>query len=200
MTRNIVLTFFFFINTFISFSQYTWTTGEVILKNGKTISGEVKIPVVSKDLIHFNGKSKVRVKNKTNGSKSVFNEDEVALIKFIYSEREITYFKYIPVSKKKQEIFCIVSTGPVTLYGRSVAMTSTHPGVISFHNLNEFYAQRANETIATPLLTARPSKSFKNRAIEYFSNCPTLVSKLKNKSLGKDNIIAVVEEYNSCAK
>ncbi|MDF4203280.1 hypothetical protein PXD56_09960 [Maribacter sp. SA7] len=200
MTRNIVLTFFFFINTFISFSQYTWTNGEVLLKNGKTVKGEVKIPVVSKDLIHFNGKSKVRVKDKVNGGKSVFNEDQVELIKFIFSEREIAYFKYIPVSKKKQEIFCIVSTGPVTLYGRSVGMTSTRPGVISFHNLNEFYAQRANETIATPLFTARPSKSFKKRAIEYFNDCPTLVSKLRNKTFNKDDIMAVVEEYNNCSK
>ncbi|WP_324027692.1 hypothetical protein QSV08_07015 [Maribacter sp. BPC-D8] len=200
MTRNIVLTFFFFINTFISFSQYTWTNGEVILKNGKTITGEVKIPVVSKDLVHFNGKSKVRVKNNINGDKSVFNEDQVELIKFIYSEKEIAYFKYIPVSTKKKEIFCIVTTGAVTLYGRSVGMTSTRPGTITFHNLNEFYAQRANEDIATPLLTARPSKSFKNRATEYLSDCPTLVSKLKNKILKKENIIAVVEEYNSCTK
>ncbi|WP_405397610.1 hypothetical protein [Maribacter sp. Asnod2-G09] len=200
MTRNIVLTLFFFINTFISFSQYTWTNGEVILKNGKTAKGEVKIPVVSKDLIHFNGKSKVRVKDKVSGGKSVFNEDQVELIKFVFSEKEIAYFKYIPVSQKKKEIFCIVTTGAVTLYGRSVGMTSTRPGTITFHNLNEFYAQRANEDIATSLLTARPSKSFKNRAIEYLSDCPTLVSKLKNKILKKDDIIAVVEEYNSCAK
>ncbi|WP_299799379.1 hypothetical protein [uncultured Maribacter sp.] len=200
MTKKIVLTLLLVITTTISFSQYTWTNGKVILKNGKTISGEVKIPVVSKDLIHFNGKSKVRVKDKTNGGKSVFNEDEVELIKFIYSDSEVAYFTYIPVSKKKKEIFCIITTGPVTLYGRAVGMTSSYPGMITFHNLNEFYAQRANEEIATPLQTARPSKSFKNRAIDYFSNCPTVVSKLKNKTLNKDDIMRVVEAYNNCAK
>ncbi|MEP2279153.1 hypothetical protein [Maribacter sp.] len=200
MIHKPIITFAFLLYCAISFSQYTWTNGEVILKNGNTISGEVKIPVVSKDLIHFNGKSKVRVKSKANGEKSVFDEAQVELIKFKFSEREIAYFKYIPVSKKKQEIFCIVNTGPVTLYGRSVAMTSTHPGVISFHNLNEFYAQRANETIATPLFTARPSKSFKKRAIEYFNDCPTIVSKLRNKIFNKDDIMAVVEEYYNCNK
>jgi len=199
MTKKIVLTLLLVITTTISFSQYTWTNGEVILKNGKTISGEVKIPVVSKDLIHFNGKSKVRVKDETNGRKYVFNEDEVELIKFIYYDNEVAYFTYIPVSKKKKEIFCIITTGSVTLYGRAVGMTSSYPGMITFHNLNEFYAQRANEEIATPLQTARPSKSFKNRAIDYFSNCPTVVSKLKNKTLNKDDIIRVVEEYNDCA-
>jgi hypothetical protein len=79
-------------------------------------------------------------------------------------------------------------------------MTSSYPGMINFHNLNEFYAQRANEEIATPLQTARPSKSFKNRAIDYFSNCPTVVSKLKNKTLNKDDTMRVVEAYNNCAK
>lgn len=199
MTKKIVLTLLLVITTTISFSQYTWTNGEVTLKNGKTISGEVKIPVVSKDLIHFNGKLKVRVKDETNGRKYVFNEDEVELIKFIYSDSEVAYFTYIPFSKKKKEIFCIITTGSVTLYGRAVGMTSSYPGMITFHNLNEFYAQRANEEIATPLQTARPSKSFKNRAIDYFSNCPTVVSKLKNKTLNKDDIIRVVEEYNDCA-
>jgi len=198
MTKKIVLTLLLVITTTISFSQYAWTNGEVILKNGKTISGEVKIPVVSKDLIHFNGKSKVRVKDETNGRKYVFNEDEVELIKFIYYDNEVAYFTYIPVSKKKKEIFCIITTGSVTLYGRAVGMTSSYPGMITFDNLNEFYAQRANEEIATPLQTARPSKSFKNRAIDYFSNCPTVVSKLKNKTLNKDDIIRVVEEYNDC--
>ncbi|SIS46713.1 hypothetical protein SAMN05421766_10244 [Zobellia uliginosa] len=190
----------FSINTCLSFSQYTWTDGEIILKNGEIIVGEIKIPMVSKDLVHFNGKSKVRVKNKLNGDRTVFDENQVELIKFKYSESEIAYYKYIPVSKKKKEIFCIVTTGPVTLYGRAVGMTSSNPGIISFHSLNEFYAQRLGEEIATPLKTARPSKSLRKRAIEYFNDCPAIVYKLKSNKPSTDEIIAIVEEYNQCAK
>ncbi|WP_291963666.1 hypothetical protein [Maribacter sp.] len=200
MIHKTIITFAFLLYYAISFSQYTWTNGEVILKNGNTFSGEVKIPVVSKDLIHFNGKSKVKVRDKITGNKSVFDAGEVDFIKFVFSEREIAYFKYIPVSKKKREIFCIVTTGAVTLYGRSVSMTTTRPGTFTFNHLNEFYVQRAKEDIATPLLTARPSKSFKSRAMDYFSDCPTLVEKLKNKTVRKEDIVAVVEHYNNCSK
>jgi len=198
MNKYTIAILILLLTTYISNAQYTWTTGEVILKNGAIVSGEVKIPIVSKDLIHFNGKSKVRVRNKSNRTKSVFNEDQVDHIKFIYGKNEFAYYKYIPVSEKKKEIFCVVTTGSVTLYGRAVGITSTNIGTISYYNLNEFYAQREDEKLATPLYTVRPSKSFKNRAIEYFKDCPNVVSKLKAKSLNKEDIIAVVEKYNNC--
>ena len=200
MTRNMLLVLVLFSNTYLSFSQYTWTDGEVILKNGEIISGEIKIPVVSKDLVHFNGKSKVRVKSKLNGDKEVFDENEIELIRFKYSQSEIAHYKYIPVSTNKKEIFCVVITGTVTLYGRAVRMTSSSPGIMTFYSLNEFYAQRRGEDIATPLKTARPSKSFRNRAIEYFHDCPTIVYKLKSKKPSTDKIVSIVKEYNECVK
>ncbi|WP_419211566.1 hypothetical protein ACNR9Q_12555 [Maribacter sp. X9] len=182
------------------FSQYTWTEGELLLKGGKTLVGELRIPIVSKDLIHFNGKSKVRFRNKEKGEKAAYDEEQVELMKFKYSESEIAYFKYIPVSENKKEIFCVVVSGKATLYGRTVGMTTTTPGILSFYNLNEFYVQRPDEAIASPLETVRPSKSFRKRATEYFQDCPIIVSKLSTKIFSKDDIITIVETYNTCVE
>ena len=198
MIKNIALILIIFTNMHLAFSQYTWTDGEVILKGGEVLSGEIRIPLISKDLISFNGKSKVRVKNKSNGKRAVFDENQVELIKFIYPDSKIAYYKYIPVSKNKKELFCIVTSGSATLYGRAVRMTSSSPGMMTFHNLNEFYIQRLGEEIASPLKTARPSKSFRKRALEYFNDCPSIANKIKNRIKSIDEIIAVVNAYNQC--
>ena len=201
MKRNILLLLIFYSMSFMSFSQYSWTNGEVILHDGETIVGEIKIPVISKDFVHFNGKSKVKVRNQLTGEKTIFDENQVKLIKFKYPGSKIAFYEYVPVSKNKKEIFCIISTGSVTLYGREVAITSSGHASMSVHGMDEFYVQRSGEHIAKPLKTARPSRSFRKRAIEYFNDCPTVVNTLKSKKIKTaDEIIAIVETYNECVE
>ena len=44
-------------------------------------------------------------------------------------------------------------------------------------------------------------KAFKKRATQFFEDCPSLVSKIENKELKKEDLILIVEYYNSnCAK
>jgi hypothetical protein len=68
----------------------------------------------------------------------------------------------------------------------------------SFNDFNEFYVLKEEEKIASPLITARISRSFKKRAMEYFSDCPNLVSKLDEGIYVKDDVKDVVDEYNQC--
>ncbi|MBA6155886.1 hypothetical protein H3Z83_05045 [Tenacibaculum sp. S7007] len=199
MIRNTFLTFLFCITSSFCFSQYDWTEGEINLKNGQTVFGLVKIPIISKNFVSFNGKSKIKLKDKTTGSKTKFEEHQVELIKFNYSNSEVAYYKYIPISKKRKEIFCVIFSGKATLYARVVGTSSSNPGMMSSHGINEFYVLRDNEKIATPLITARPSRSFRKRAISYFNDCPTLVEKLKSRVFSKKDIITVIKEYNNCS-
>ncbi|WP_428741223.1 hypothetical protein [Tenacibaculum sp.] len=195
--KNLLLAIFFITFCEFSFSQYDWTQGEIILKGGKVIEGLIKLPILSKNFVNFNGKSIVKLKNE-NGKKTKFHEHQVELIKFTYPDSKVAYYKYISVSKKRKEIFCIIITGKATLYGRLVGVSTSGPATMSFYDINEFYVIRNNEKIASPLITARPSKSFKKRSIKYFNDCPSLINKLKQKILTKKNIFEVVEEYNKC--
>ena len=48
--------------SFQTFAQHGWTEGTLYLKNGTAKNGLIKFPRVSKDLISFSGKQKVKFK------------------------------------------------------------------------------------------------------------------------------------------
>lgn len=194
-----------------SYGQYDWTKGKLILKNGDTLIGQIKLPMISKDLIAINGKEKVKFRKNRKSKKVKYDEDQVQKVIFRNSDTEVAYFEYIQTSKNKRGLFKIISNGKATLYARSVSVSSSTPMYMagpnggtwnhwhySFNDFNEFYVSRKNEEIASPLITARISRSFKKRAMEYFSDCPEVVSKLEDRTYIKDDIKDVVDEYNEC--
>ncbi|MFI2742755.1 hypothetical protein ACG2LH_08450 [Zhouia sp. PK063] len=200
----------------LTYAQYDWTKGELILKSGDTLKGLIKLPMVSKNMIAFNGKEKVKFKKNRRSGTEKLDENEVDLVIFKNSDTEIAYFKYIPISKRKKGLFKIITSGKVSLYARKVSVahstvsynTGINSGVMNsgvwtywtyaFSNFNEFYVLRKNEIIASPMITVRISRSFKKRATAYFSDCPELVSKLENKTYVANDIKEVVDEYNKC--
>ncbi len=208
---KIKFTLFFSLLTFITYGQYDWTKGELILKNGDTLKGQIKLPMISKNLIAINGKEKVNYRKNRKSKKEKYDENQVIKVIFRNSDTEIAFFEYIQTSEKKRGLFKVISSGKATLYARSVSITNSSPMFMagpnggtwnywnySFNDFNEFYVLKENEEIASPLITARISRSFKKRAMEYFSDCSSVVSKLDEKIYIKDDIKDVVDEYNEC--
>lgn len=202
-TKTILLLFLFSIT--IGYSQYDWTKGELILKNGDTLRGLINLPMISKNLIVMNGKEKVKYRIDKKSKKQKYGEDQVQKIIFNISDTEIAYYEYIQISKNKKGIFKIICSGKANLYGRKVSMTSSSStgyngivGTTQTYSLNEFYITRKNEETASPLITVRISYSFKKRAMEYFSDCPKVVYKLEQKIYKKESIKEVIDEYNNC--
>lgn len=202
---------FVIVSTSLAHCQYDWSQGELVLKNGTSLKGLIKLPTVSKDLIAINGKEKVKFKATKKAKTEKYDETQVKLIIFRPSDTETAYFEYVPISKKKYGIFKIITKGEATLYGKAVSTTSStpmymggpmnvHPTQVlySFNNFDEYYVKRENEEIASPLITVRISRSFKNRSIEYFADCPAIVSKLEEKEYRKEDIKDMVEDYNAC--
>ena len=197
--------------TAISYGQYDWTKGELVLKNGDTLKGQIKLPMISKNLIAINGKEKVKYRKNRKSKKTKYDENQVRKVIFRNSDTEVAYFEFIQTSENKKGLFKVISSGKATLYARSVSITNSAPMYMggpnggtwnhwnySFSDFNEFYVLKEDEKIASPLITARISRSFKKRAMEYFSDCPNLVSKLDEKIYVKDDIKEVVDEYNEC--
>lgn len=209
MKIKITVLLFFNMIAMNCYGQYDWTQGQLILKNGDTLVGEIRLPMISKNLVAINGEEKVTFRKHRQSEKTKYNESQVEKVIFKNSDSEVAYFEYVNLSETKKGLFKIITKGKAKLYARNVSMTSgsymNNGGASGFGGgmwnysssaLNEFYILRENEAAATPLVTAGISRSFKQRAIEFFSDCPSLVSKLQDNIYGKNDILKVVEEYN----
>ena len=102
------------------------------------------------------------------------------------------------------------------LYARTVNNSTMSPGMIggergftssTYYSSqdNEYYVLRKNEKIASPLITLPTNmsasvftKSFRKRAMKYFSDCPSLVKKLKKRKFRESQILQVIAEYENC--
>ncbi|MBQ0787084.1 MAG: hypothetical protein KBT69_06275 [Oceanihabitans sp.] len=196
----------------LSYSQYNWTEGELVLKNGSTLKGKIKLPMLSKNILAINGKEKVKYRTDRKSKTKKYDESQVAKVIFRKSDTEIAYFEYISTSKNKKGLFKVISAGKATLYARRVSISHSTPMYMgagpytntvnfwhySFSDFNEFYVIREKEQIASPLITARLSSTFKKRAMTYFSDCPEVASKLEEKVYVKNDIKKVVDTYNQC--
>lgn len=201
--KNIYIFLFFFTVSIFCRAQYNWTNGQLVLENGEILEGQIKIPMVSKNLIAFNGKEKVSYRPNRKSKKVKYGAEQVKMVIFKNSDSETAYFEYIPILENKKGLFQVITSGKATLYARSVSVTSASgPAggfqIYSFNNFNEFYVIREGEELASPMITARLSRSFKKRAMEFFSDCPKVVLKLENRIYKKEDIKSVVDEFNQC--
>lgn len=203
--------YMFFFSIALSYGQYDWTRGELILENGETLYGQIKLPTVSKKMLNNGGNEKVKFRRDRKGKTQKFDKTEVDQIIFRQGDTQVAHFEYVPISNNKESIFQVITRGHVSLYVRKVSVSTTSPNYrskknedilpywnYSYNETDEYYVKREREDIATPLITAAILSSFKKKATKYFSDCPDLIYKLENKILIKDDIKAVVEEYNEC--
>ncbi len=198
----------------VSFGQYDWSEGAIVFKDGDTLKGQIKILMISHSVITFNKHEKVQYRNDENSKKSKYDESQVKKVLFANSDTAITYFEYVQISKNKKGLFRVVSTGKATLYARSVRILNSAPMYTSNPNggawvnsgssssglsdFNEFYVRKEGEKIASPLINTGAFQSFRQRAMEYFYDCPILADKIDRKIYGIHNVKAVVDEYNQC--
>lgn len=212
--KNKITILLCFFTISISFGQYDWSEGAIVFKDGDTLKGQIKILMISHSLITFNKCEKVQYKIDENSKKSKYDESQVKKVLFTNSDTAVAYFEYVQISKNKKGLFRVFSTGKATLYSRSVRILNSAPmytpnpnggawvnsgsssRVIS--DFNEFYVRKEGEKIASPLINAGTFQSFRQRAMEYFYDCPVLADKIDRKIYGIHNVKAVVDEYNQC--
>ncbi|MDC0177379.1 hypothetical protein OAJ14_04435 [Polaribacter sp.] len=95
----------------LTYGQYDWTKGKLVLKNGDTLKGQIKLPMISKNLVAFNGKEKVKYRKNRKSKKIKYDETKVEKVIFRNSDIEIAFFEYIQTSKKKKGLFKVISSG-----------------------------------------------------------------------------------------
>ena len=204
-------------------AQYGWTKADIYLKNGTVLNGEANLTMMSKTINLKKEKVKFRANKKGKKSKYTPNKVDHIIFTIEYKEKEngkkITKTKkakYIPVylNKKQTKLGFVelIVDGKLRLVGRTVLVQSggnmmfpAHPSVpnstavfspIYFLDHNEIMLLKEGEK---PKVFNQVSltKSFKNRASDYFKDCPRLQARIKNKELKKEDLEEIVNYYNS---
>ena len=195
-------------------AQKKWFEGSLILKNGDTIIGNLKLPLINNGVLVNSHK----IKFKKSEKDKEFEFDHSNVNKALIKERnnKTAIFEYVKTSRSKYQLFKLIEFKKVKLYARTVSNSTMSLGMIggergftssTYYSSqdNEFYVLRKNEKIASPLITLPTNmsaslftKSFRKRAMKYFSDCPSLVKKLKKREFRESQILKVIAEYESC--
>ncbi|MCR9181334.1 MAG: hypothetical protein NXH73_00260 [Flavobacteriaceae bacterium] len=105
--------------------------------------------------------------------------------------------KYIYYSEEAGTLMIELVDGIASLYKRSeIVVTGAGPMGPTTSSKTSFYVKRADEKIAVNIGINDLFKSYKKTSIDFFSDCPKLVSKLENKEFKKREIEEVVVFYN----
>jgi hypothetical protein len=200
---------FLLLNCFLSYAQYEWTSGQLILKNGDSLIGFIQIPMNVARFVSL-GKSEVEFKEDMQGYVNSYDKSQVKKILFNTYDANPGYYEYAPLKKRKYRIFKLLLDGKVKLYTRTVAIehketiidNSNNPNsdvdVFKYHyeEEQEFYVIREGETKLTPLISHYSLSDFKKRALKYFLDCKDLTEYLKEDLYDEIDIIELVNDYN----
>jgi len=197
----------------LSFAQYDWTPGKLILKNGETLKGLIKIPTKTIGLLTI-GSNKIQYKKEKKGKKKKYSKSQVDKIYFGTFNPNVGYYEYIPIKMKRTAVCKLIRNGKVKLYTRTIKIgVNNSYGVGGMTNgskdvkkVKEYYILRENERFATNVLQDKDDlsslfykgnlKSFKNYMKRYFSDCKKVVSYIENDLYEDFDIAQIVEDYN----
>jgi hypothetical protein len=196
-------------------AQYDdWTPAKVVLINGTSIRGLVKLPRHSGNLISLSSSDfKFRKKRKSLTQK--LGHKTVVEVVFGDEQFSTLRYKYVPIKPKKYALLEVISEGAVSLYSRdsgtyratshrtvilgpegSNSPMSVHPGYSYVHDDTQYYVKRKNEKSAKLIAGPNNFKSFITKAKTYFSDCEKIVYYLDNDLYNIDNITELVDDYN----
>jgi hypothetical protein len=196
-------------------AQYDdWTPAKVVLINGTSIRGLVKLPRHSGNLISL-GSSDFKFRKKRKSLTQKLGHKTVVEVVFGDEQFTLLRYKYVPIKPKKYALLEVISEGPVSLYSRDSGTyrpTSGHPAMLgpegslapiiqpslSIHDADDtqYFVKRKNEKVAKLIAKTNNLKSFIAKAKDYFSDCKKIVYYLDNDLYNIDNITELVEDYN----
>ncbi|WP_298498860.1 hypothetical protein [uncultured Algibacter sp.] len=212
-----IITIIFFLFSIVINAQYNdWKPAKVFLQTGEVLIGRARLSMSmnrteypdEKGLTSFS----IRVGNKEylrflegNERRSTkFDTEEIKKVIF-----DLDYKKkgkrikrkaiFIPIykslNKTKTGFAELIIDGKIKLAKKKISGAG-----VARNYTEEILLIRENES-AIPINYAYKRKSFKKRTIEYFYDCPSLISKIESEELKKDDLELIVNYYNdNCAK
>lgn len=192
-----ILTFFC---VFTIQAQYDWTPAKIILKDGTSFRGLVKLPIDSGGLVSI-GSTKFKYKKNKKAPNEKLGKETVEEVIFDVEGIATSHYKYVPINYNKYALLEQVVNGKVSLYSRIVSKNEKSinfdPNIKSSGNYyTQFYFLRKNENKAILINYTNSYKVFVINAIKYFSDCSLIVDYLDNGLYDLNNLIELVEDYN----
>lgn len=212
MLRTRVFYFIVFVFTIsLSYGQYEWTEGKLLLKNGEAHEGFIKIPMRHIGALFSVSSPKVAFKKEDNSIVEMYGKSQVKSISFNTYSPDPGHYEYAPLQKRKYRLFKKLITGKVNLYKRTVVIVDSvlprlvkskkNPekevwSALKYTYIDEYYVMREGEKKLTPLVSSKVLIGFKKRAMRYFIDCDTIVALLKEDLYEELDVIALVNDYN----
>jgi len=204
MKRTILLFISFFIIS-ISYGQTDWTSGKLILKNGESLKGLIKVT----------NNSKIHYKEKKKAKKKKFGPKEVDKVYFgVITNANIGYYEYVYFGLLDGFVLAkLVIFGKAKLYIRTRKVieeksfgTDIHTSTIKKYRIvKDYLVFREGESISTIIINSDQTdgssfeynkKIFNKRVVEYFSDCPDIKLYLENEVYSDFDIYQILEDYN----
>lgn len=192
----ITLVFTFLLFGSIYSQEMSWNQGELFLKNGETKKGLIRFGHhIKKTISLFEQPDQtVRFKKASKGKKEKFKQLEID--HFIIHGDD--YYTYVPVSRKRKSLFEVKAEGKVMLYHRYMNEGAGPSDAFSYNYIQEYHIKKEGEKVATLFISKRTMKSFRKMSRKYFSDCPSVMDLIENRTYRKRDVVLMVREYNKC--
>jgi len=201
-----IISIFTILTYSMCYGQYDWREGKVVLKNGQTLKGIVKMTMPSNKLVSLSN-SKVYYKKNWKGKVKKFTKDEIEKVFYGSYNSETGFFEYAAITKNKKELLRVIINGKSKLYKRTVKNVSYSGGVFDssispgvsrkkeVQFVNQYYIIRNGEINAT-YIPDESLEKFKKKTISYFSDCKKIIQYIENNLYEEFEIKELVEDYN----
>jgi hypothetical protein len=165
----------------ITASAYSQHRVNITLKNGDKLTGNGKV-------------TKTGVNLKTSKGTRKIEGSEIERVVSTKKKKVVKHaFRPLKKGKKYQALPIIYTGNGIELY--EIYVGKSQAGNVSM-TVYRYYVYRDGEEFATMVSSgALLGKSFKQRAKEYFSDCPTLSEKIGNKGFKKTNLKKIIKYY-----
>jgi len=160
-------------------SNAQFQEGIIHLKGGKTIKG----------YISFNDSDEIKFKEEktSNFVRYTFN----TIDGFDLTKNGIKKYRYKDAVNEYPRLLQLIRIGKINLYQQMVNQYF-HLGPNSNIKITPkiiYYIEKENVTLRT-------GKKISKSELEYFSDCPILMKKIKGKEIKKDDVYGIVNFYN----
>lgn len=198
MKFRITLLLFFLVTSFTN-AQYEWTPGKILLQNNDTIRGEIKIW----RSLYNTSSEKVKYRATWDSEKLTYGKYMVKEISFEPKGFDTVKYRYINVLNNQRILVRIITSGEVMLYARFNARNGLETSggnywQYDFDDYNEFYVKRKDEKVAELIIGFGVLEPFKKRTLNYFKECASVATDIKDRFYRKRDIQFIVEDYNYC--
>jgi len=190
--KNILLIAIFIISSITNAQK---TNADIYLKNGKMISGLIKITGDQLKLFKENGSKGEIILKKTLDKIIIHKESYDKYLYSILVEKSAKYAEYKLLEK--------VISGKTTLYKnemRSLGLSTVHTGGMNFEDdsSDKYFVIRDGEKFAKFI---GYNGIIKNKALKYFADCDNFLVKMKDKKFRKQKPELIIHYYNeNCLK